>query len=446
MRASTAEGWYVLSSIAVSFRRSRGKKRATLRPVNGRGTTAAPTQSKVRVTPPPAVQNVPTRSIVLLAGAGFASQAMVRVTDSLLPQIAHDFNSSVGEAAIVISAYSLAHGSVQLIIGPIADRFGKYKTVALMCALACVLVALCGLAASLSQLAVARFASGAAAGWIIPTSMAYVGDVTPYERRQPILARYLSGQIVGQLFGQAAGGVLGDLLGWRNVFFVLAAMFALATAGLIVELVANPRTRAAGRRDGAARGFAAEYAAVLSSAWARFVILAAFIEASTAWGAFAYVGADLHLRFGLSFTAIGLIVGSFGIGGLLYAASVQQLVNLLGQPGLALFGGVLLGLAYLALAIGAAWWLAPLAVTAIGLGFYALHNTLQTNATQMTPQARGTAVAIFSSAIYLGQTVGVAAGALVFDRFTAVPLFLASALALPALAWWFARELRRRSP
>ena len=62
----------------------------------------------------------------------------------------------------------------------------------------------------------------------------------------------------------------------------------------------------------------------------------------------------------------------------------------------------------------------------------------------MTPQARGTAVAIFSSAIYLGQTLGVAAGALVFDRFSAVPLFVATACALPALAWWFARETPRR--
>src|SRR4029078_5455941 len=81
-------------------------------------------------------------------------------------------------------------------------------------------------------------------------------------------------------------------------------------------------------------------------------IFAVFIEASTAWGAFAYAGDDLHLRFGLSFTAIGLIVGTFGIGGLIYAASVQQLVNLLGQAGLAVFGGVLLSIAYLALAIG----------------------------------------------------------------------------------------------
>jgi YNFM family putative membrane transporter len=338
----------------------------------------------------PPAREVPTRSIILLAGAGFASQAMVRVTDSLLPQIAADFGTTVGAASIVVAAYAVSHGSIQLVIGPVGDRFGKYRTVAVMCALASILVALCGTVQSLSALAVARFASGAAAGWIIPLSMAYVGDVTPYERRQPILGRYLTGQISGQLFGQAAGGVLGDLFGWRNVFFVLAAMFALATAGLVFELLVNPRTRAARHSAETTPGFRAGYRALFSNPWARLVILAVFIEASIAWGAFAYVGADLHLRFGLTFGAIGLIVGTFGVGGLLYAACVSLLVNRLGQAGLAIFGGTLLGLAYLTLAISAHWWLAPIAVTAIGLGFYALHNTLQTNATHMTPQARGT--------------------------------------------------------
>jgi predicted MFS family arabinose efflux permease len=370
---------------------------------------------------------------------------MVRVTDSLLPQIAADFGTTVGEASIVVAAYAVSHGSIQLVIGPIGDRFGKYRTVAVMCALASILVAICGTVSSLPALAAARFASGAAAGWIVPISMAYVGDVTPYERRQPVLARYLSGQIIGQLFGQAAGGVLGDLFGWRNVFFVLAGMFALAAAGLLFELWADPRTRSPRHPEDTSRGFAANYAAVLSSRWARFVILAVFIEASVAWGAFAFVGADLHLRFGLSFTAIGLIVGTFGIGGLIYAGSVQQLVNLFGQGGLAVFGGAVLGVAYLILVVSAVWWLAPMAVTMIGLGYYALHNTLQTNATQMAPQARATAVAIFSSAIYLGQTIGVAAAALVVDRFTAVPLFLVTAIALPLLGCWFAARLRQRT-
>ena len=51
---------------------------------------------------------------------------MVRVTDSLLPQIAADFGVTVGATSIVVTVYLLAHGSVQLVIGPIGDRFGKY--------------------------------------------------------------------------------------------------------------------------------------------------------------------------------------------------------------------------------------------------------------------------------------------------------------------------------
>ena len=132
---------------------------------------------------------------------------------------------------------------------------------------------------------------------------------------------------------------------------------------------------------------------MLSSAWARIVILAVALEAALMFGAFAYVGADLHLRFGLSFTLVGIVVGTFGVGGLIYAASVTQLVGRLGQTGLALYGSVLLGLAYLMLALAPTPWIAPIAVTAIGLGFYMLHNTLQTNATQIVrkparPQSR----------------------------------------------------------
>ncbi len=381
---------------------------------------------------------------MLLAVAGFASQAQVRVTDSLLPQIASDFHTTVGAAAMVVTSYAIAHGSIQLVIGPVGDRFGKYRTVALMCAIGAVLVALCGTAASLSQLALARLATGAAAGWVIPISMAYVGDVTPYERRQPILARYLTGQILGQLFGQAAGGVLGDLMGWRNVFFVLSGMFALATAGLVFELFTNPVTRAPSHPDGTTRGFVADYAAVLSKPFARVVVAAAFIEGAIVWGAFAYIGAYLRARFGLSFTLVGVTVACFGVGGLIYAALVKLFIYRLGQVGLAIAGGFVIAAAYIELATGPVWWLAPLATMAIGLGFYMLHNTLQVNATQMTPEARGTAVAIFSSAIFVGQTAGVATGALVIDRLGAVPLFLGAAASVPVLAIWFARELKRK--
>jgi hypothetical protein len=35
------------------------------------------------------------------------------------------------------------------------------------------------------------------------------------------------------------------------------------------------------------------------------VLIAGFFEGALAWGAFAYIGAYLHLRFGLSFSLVG---------------------------------------------------------------------------------------------------------------------------------------------
>ena len=381
----------------------------------------------------------------MLAIAAFAAQAMVRSTDSLLPQIASDLNVTVGATSVIVTFYLLAHGSVQLIIGPIGDRFGKYLCVPIAAAFATVMVAACGLAPNLPALVGFRLLCGLATGWIIPFALAFVGDVVPYERRQQILGRFISGQILGQMFGQAASGVLGEYFGWRNVFFILAGLLAIATAGLFYELWSNPITRARSVEAPHGRGFVADYATVLRNPWARTVIVMAFIEFGAMFGAFTYVGADLHLRFDVGFALVGLFVGAFAVGGLIYSISVKAFVARLGQKGLALGGGIVLAAAYVTLAFEPVYWTAPLAIGLTGLGFYMLHNTLQTNATQMSPQARGTAVAIFSASLYLGQTAGVAIAALAFDRFTAVPIFLAAAAALLMLGWWLSVSLKRRA-
>ncbi len=176
------------------------------------------------------------------------------------------------------------------------------------------------------------------------------------------------------------------------------------------------------------------------------MILMAFIESAAMFGAFTYVGADLHLRFGISFTLVGLFVGAFAIGGLIYSLSVRALREPVWP------GGAGRRLAARCWRPPFRCWpwrrpftLAPVAIMAIGLGFYMLHNTLQTNATQMTPEARGTALGLFSAALYFGQTIGVAVNGLIFDRFTAVPVFLGAAAILLALGLWFARELKARA-
>lgn len=79
-----------------------------------------------------------------------------------------------------------------------------------------------------------------------------------------------------------------------------------------------------------------------------------------------------------------------------------------------------------------------------GFGFYALHNTLQTNATQMDSVARGTAVSLFANCLFLGQSVGVLGAAWVADRHGAPVVFLFSATGLLMLGLLFSMLLQRR--
>ena len=382
--------------------------------------------------------------IVLMAVAAFASGFSLRISDPLLPQIALDFGTSVGAAAAIVTAYAVPYGMTQAFAGLFGDRFGRTQAVALTCAISSIIVLSCAFAQSLPQLTIARLICAPAAATIIPLGMIYIGDMVPYERRQPVLARFLAGQMVGMIAGQISGGIIGDLFGWRAAFLALSVVFACASAALCTQFRRNPWTTKMPRPASVKTGIIAEYRGLIGSRWARFVLIAVFLEGAIFFGGLTYVAADLHLRFGLSFSLIGLIVAGFGIGSVFYAGSVARLVAMLGERGLVIGGGLVVMLGYVALAAMPIWQSAPVAVATLGFGYYMLHNTLQTNATQMMPEARGTAVAGFSSALFLGQSAGVAIAAPIVDRAGTVPVFIATAALWPMLAVWIWWRLGHR--
>ena len=174
------------------------------------------------------------------------------------------------------------------------------------------------------------------------------------------------------------------------------------------------------------------------------VLGSTFLEGIFMFGAFAYVGSELHVRFGLSLGVVGAMLASFGAGALFYSSTAGTLVSRFGQPGLVAVGGSVLAAGYAILGLMPSALLAPSAIALIGLGYYMLHTTLQTNATQMAPEARGLAVSLFAIALFTGQSVGVALAAPIMDRYGGRPIFLATALAILAIAFWFRRQLVRQ--
>jgi predicted MFS family arabinose efflux permease len=73
-----------------------------------------------------------------------------------------------------------------------------------------------------------------------------------------------------------------------------------------------------------------------------------------------------------------------------------------------------------------------------------LHNTLQTNATQMAPSSRGTAVSLFASCFFTGQSIGVWLASMSIDRYGYYPVFCAAAIVLPIIGLLFSTRLKRK--
>lgn len=383
------------------------------------------------------------RTLVLLSLSAFASAGNLRVCDSLLPQIAGQFGVTVGSAAMVVTAFAISYGFAQIVVGPLGDARGKIFMVAMGSLWAGVWSAVSATAPDLGPLIFLRLLAGAGAAAVIPIAIAWIGDVVPYDKRQPVLARFLSGQIMGIVFGQAAGGVLGDLVGWRGTMLIVGGLHLAAGAMLWRDMRRNGQQ---GQTSGEARWrqSAVSAARALQSPWVRTMLITVFLEGFAMFGAFAFVGAELHLRFGLSLAAAGLILAVMGAGAMLYVASASYLVRRLQQTGLVRWGSVIIAIGYVTLALMPVVWLAVPAIIAVGLGFYMFHNTLQTNATQMAPEARGLAMSLFAFTLFVSQSVGVAVAAPIMDRYGARPIFLFAAAILLAVAFWFRRRLAAR--
>lgn len=224
--------------------------------------------------------HLPRGAILALSVSAFGSGISMRVSDPLLPGLANEFSLTLGHAALVITVFAIAYGFSQLVFGPLGDRFGKYRVIA-WGTLACSLTtALCSLAPTFELLLAARALAGVSAAAIIPLAMAWIGDVTSYGRRQPILAKFMIGQVLGVSTGVLLGGYAADHLHWRTPFEAIAGYFALGGAYL---LWLNHRLPPDARKTAAPQGSAlrrmvSEFGQVLSVPWARIVLLTVFAE------------------------------------------------------------------------------------------------------------------------------------------------------------------------
>jgi predicted MFS family arabinose efflux permease len=371
----------------------------------------------------------------LLGAAGFISVGAFRISDPLLPKIAEDFATSVGGAAVSVTAFSFGYAIFQLLNGPLGDRLGKLRVIRGALVLTSIAIAACALSDSLNALIALRFITGMTAGAIAPLAMAHIGDTVAYEGRQPVIGRFLMACLIGQMMAGSLAGIFAEYFGWRFAF-VAFGVLGLAIAACLWR----PASRAAPPTHTGA-GARTTHFEMLRDAQARNIWTAAFFEGFLTMGAVTYAGAFLKLEFALDYATIGLVLASMGVGGIFYTLNVGWLLQRLGERGMVVSGGVLVTAGYGMVAVSPVWqWLVP-ALGFIGLGFYLMHGILQVRATEIAPRARGTALGGFVFYLLLGEGAGVFVLSYVIDGPGYRAAFGITTAAIVVFALWLYRAL-----
>lgn len=342
--------------------------------------------------------------LLVLGFASFVSALSIRVIDPVVPEVARDLGTAVATVALLASAFSFPYAFGQPILGPLGDTVGKARIIKLALAVLASMLAVSAIAPTIEILFATRILAGLAAGGIIPLVIATVGDRFALVERQLALSRILMAALSGQLVGAVGSGLIAAAVGWR-VVMVLAS---LLTLGALVVAVRELKPRPDAKRSKfTIEGLRTGYARVFENPRAAVCYTAVFVEGLTIYGLMPYVAPLLEQRGAGGVREAGFVLAGLGLGGLLFTFAVGWMLRILGgQLNLIRGGGLLSGLGLAAVAAAASWPVEMAAFAVIGVGFYMIHNSLQTQATELAPSNRGAAVALHAFFFFLGQAAG----------------------------------------
>lgn len=380
--------------------------------------------------------------LLVLSIAAFVSAFSIRILDPLVPSIARDLGVIVGTAAMLAPAYTFPYALSQPILGAIGDQMGKERIIKICLALLAVSLAAAVVAPNYPTLFAARCMAGVAGGGIIPVSFAIVGDHFSVSLRQVALARLVMASQIAILLSAGLAGLIAAQFGWRAVFLLAALVAAVSFVLMMWALPAKQRREAIGPLSLAS--VRSQYGTVLSNPLALVVLPAAAVEGMVMFGLLPFVAHRLEVRGHGGIVEAGVVLATMSVGGIAFTLMVGQLLRRLGREGLIRTGGLVSCAALTGIAFSPSWGVEALFFALLGFGFFMIHNSLQLQATELSPAARASSVAMFAFCFFLGQAVGPLLYDAGFEAMgTDAPIVIAGLLLL-VLAYSVAFMLERR--
>lgn len=399
----------------------------------------SPTKARFldRTTPP----HVST--LILLAGLSALTMSIFLPS---LNGMTEDFGTSYAIMQLSVSGYLAATAILQIMIGPISDRFGR-RPILLVSLVAFTLATIgCTCAPTIEIFLFFRMLQAVVATGMV-LSRAIVRDLFPQDQAASVIGYVTMGMALVPMIGPMIGGALDEIAGWRASFVLLAA------AGLLVTIVT---WRDLGETlSSGGLGFAAQlrgYPALIASPrfWG-YALCAAFGSGAF----FALLGGASFVAgsvFDLSPLLTGLALGSPAIGyaignGLSGRYTMRHGINRMALTG-SLLSSAGMGLSLLLTLLGLSHPLAFFGFcTFLGVGNGLMMPSATAGLLSVRPQLAGTASGL-GGAIMIGGGAGLSAlaGALLNGGGGTMPLqvimFVTSALGAVAILLVIRRERR----
>ncbi len=377
------------------------------------------------------------------------SAAALNIFLPSLPSMTAHFDTDYRLMQLSVALYLGVNAALQLVIGPVSDRFGRRPVMLAACVLFLIATLGCILAPTAGAFLVFRMMQAVIVTGLV-LSRAIVRDMAGEAEAASRIGYVTMGMAVVPMVGPAIGGVLDQTLGWKANFWLLFGMGAVVTW----LAWADQGETAAPRPGGFLTQLRDSPALFASPRFWGYALTAAFSSGAffAYLGGAPYVGSEvfgldpalLGLYFGAP--ALGYMVGNFVSGRYSRQLGIDRMLGL--GTGLTVAGlGVSLAIALMGLKT------APLFfafMTFVGLGNGMVLPNAIAGSLSVRPHLAGTASGI-GGAIMIGGRAALSAlaGALLTGA-SALPLqwimFLSALAALVCVRFviWRARRVAGR--
>ncbi len=388
-------------------------------------------------------RTTPPHIFTLILIAGISALSMNIFLPSL-PHMTEYFATEYRVMQLSVATYLLFNAALQVIVGPVSDRYGRRPVILGGFALFCLATLGCIYAGSVEVFLTFRMLQAAVVVGMV-LSRAVVRDMVPQDQAASMIGYVTMGMAVVPMIGPAIGGVLDEAFGWQSNFWLLLAL-GLLTMWVVWTDMGETATA---RSTSFAQQFRQYPELFLSRRFWGYCLAAAFGSGSffAYLGGAPYVGSEVYGlepgKLGVYFgaPALGYFLGNWISG----RHSVRVGVNRMIVTGTVLTaGGMGLSLAVFYAGYGSVYAFFGF-MTFVGLGNGMVLPNANAGMLSVRPHLAGSASGL-GGAIMIGggAALSALAGALLYPGTGAFPLlwimFTSSVLAVASITYVIRRE------